>query len=335
MTTLPSTQNAGSIIEQVVINGDLSKLTAQQRTDYYGRVCESLGLNPYTKPFAYIELNGALTLYARRDATDQLRKIHGVSTTIVSRERMESIYIVTARATTPDGRTEESIGAVPLVKEVVEWKTARSGKRYPEPTGELEPLAPGDLANALMKAETKAKRRVTLSIVGLGWLDETEVSTVPGAQTVDMEDAPNAEEEVNTESEPEEEPQRSKRSHGWANWPEDGRKAFWARMNEWNLKSDAVHRIYGLSSMKHYPGTMEDAKDVMAIVAFGLSAGFTVQEMEQALGVEYVAAWEGTPAEATAAIHASIPADEESEQETESAVVAEAMSEAEAEALPF
>jgi hypothetical protein len=26
-----------------------------------------------------------------------------------------------------------------------------------------------------MKAETKAKRRVTLSIVGLGWLDESEV----------------------------------------------------------------------------------------------------------------------------------------------------------------
>ena len=30
-----------------------------------------------------------------------------------------------------------------------------------------------------MKAETKAKRRVTLSICGLGMLDETEVETVP------------------------------------------------------------------------------------------------------------------------------------------------------------
>jgi hypothetical protein len=30
-----------------------------------------------------------------------------------------------------------------------------------------------------MKAETKAKRRVTLSICGLGLLDETEVETVP------------------------------------------------------------------------------------------------------------------------------------------------------------
>jgi hypothetical protein len=33
----------------------------------------------------------------------------------------------------------------------------------------------------MMKAETKAKRRVTLSICGLGMLDETEVADIPGA----------------------------------------------------------------------------------------------------------------------------------------------------------
>jgi hypothetical protein len=37
------------------------------------------------------------------------------------------------------------------------------------------------LANALMKAETKSKRRVTLSICGLGFLDETEADSIPGA----------------------------------------------------------------------------------------------------------------------------------------------------------
>jgi hypothetical protein len=35
------------------------------------------------------------------------------------------------------------------------------------------------LANALMKCETKAKRRVTLSLASLGWLDETELDTIP------------------------------------------------------------------------------------------------------------------------------------------------------------
>jgi hypothetical protein len=44
------------------------------------------------------------------------------------------------------------------------------------PIGSLK----GDsLCNALMKGETKAKRRVTLSIAGLGWLDETELETIP------------------------------------------------------------------------------------------------------------------------------------------------------------
>jgi len=40
----------------------------------------------------------------------------------------------------------------------------------------------GNLANAQMKAVTKGKRRLTLSLCGLGWLDETEVETIPTAK---------------------------------------------------------------------------------------------------------------------------------------------------------
>ena len=36
----------------------------------------------------------------------------------------------------------------------------------------------------MMKAETKAKRRVTLSLCGLGWTDESEVGSIPNAQTI-------------------------------------------------------------------------------------------------------------------------------------------------------
>jgi hypothetical protein len=122
-------------------------------------VCRSLGLNPLTKPFEYLTLNGKLRLYALRDCADQLRRLHGISIYIANRERMHDIYIVTARAKDRQGREDESTGAVTV--------------------GTLK----GDaLANALMKAETKAKRRVTLSIAGLGWLDETEVETIPQGQ---------------------------------------------------------------------------------------------------------------------------------------------------------
>jgi hypothetical protein len=158
MTTAITTQTPGQIAEQVAIIGDLSKLSAEQRMSYYGEVCRSMGLNPLTRPFQYITLNGRLTLYATRDCTDQLRKMHKVSMSITGRERIDDVYVVTARATTPDGRTDESTGVVPI--------------------GNLK----GDnLANALMKAETKAKRRVTMSICGLGWMDETETETVRDA----------------------------------------------------------------------------------------------------------------------------------------------------------
>ena len=156
--------DAASAIERVVVGGDLAKLTPEQRVAYYRQVCDSLGLNPYTQPFSYIVLNGKLTLYATRGASDQLRKLHRVSVTIVGREQVDDLYVVTARATMPEGRTDESIGAVAL--------------------GSLK----GDArANAIMKAETKAKRRVTLSIVGLGWLDETEIETIPNAGHVQVD----------------------------------------------------------------------------------------------------------------------------------------------------
>jgi len=101
-------------MESVIVRGDLAKLQPEERAKYYSTVCQSIGLNPLTKPFEYITLNGKLTLYARKDATDQLRSLRGVSVVIVSRERVEDVYVVTARATTSDGRSDESIGAVAI-----------------------------------------------------------------------------------------------------------------------------------------------------------------------------------------------------------------------------
>lgn len=160
MTALATTTHTpASIVERVVIAGDLSRLTPEDRVRYYAEVCTSVGLNPLTKPFEYITLNGKLQLYALKAATDQLRKIYSVTITITNREHVEGVYCVTARAKTADGREDEDCGAV---------NTAN--------------LKGDALANAMMKAVTKAKRRVTLSICGLGMLDETEVETIPGAQ---------------------------------------------------------------------------------------------------------------------------------------------------------
>lgn len=169
-TTALTTTGGADMLEKLVVQGDLSRLSSAQRLTYYQQLCESVGLNPYSRPFEYLQLSGKLVLYARKDATDQLRKRDRVSVTITSRDRVDDVYVVVARATTPDGRADESIGAVPLVD-------GRSGK----------PLTGEALANALMKAEAKAKRRVTLSICGLGMLDETEVASIPDARPVQGE----------------------------------------------------------------------------------------------------------------------------------------------------
>jgi hypothetical protein len=76
---------------------------------------------------------------------------------------------------------------VPLVKENGTWKTVQgrdgSPKRVFEGNGTYKPLGPDEKANAIMKAETKSKRRATLSICGLGFLDETEIETIRDAAT--------------------------------------------------------------------------------------------------------------------------------------------------------
>jgi hypothetical protein len=142
------------VIERVITNGDLAKMNAQERVAFYWRTCESLGLNPLTRPFEFINLNGKLTMYARKDATDQLRKLNAVTVTEVRREKDEDLGLLTvyARGRDKSGREDEATGVI-----------------------SFKGLSGEALANALMKAETKAKRRLTLSLVGLGFLDESEI----------------------------------------------------------------------------------------------------------------------------------------------------------------
>lgn len=153
-----SQTSAIGAVEMALVGGDLSKLSESDRVAYYGKVCESIGLNPLTKPFEYIRLNGKLMLYAKKDCADQLRSLKGVSITKAATRIEDGLAIVEVEATTKDGRSDCDIGCVPI-----------------------KGLTGENLGNALMKAVTKAKRRVTLSICGLGWLDETEIESIQTA----------------------------------------------------------------------------------------------------------------------------------------------------------
>lgn len=160
----PSNQINGALLEKVIIGNDLSGLNSMEKVQYVKSMCQTLGLNPVTKPIQLMKFQGKETPYFTKDATEQLRKINNVSIFKIDTKILEGgIYVVTAYASTPDGRQDSATGVLSI-----------SGLK-----GE-------SLANAMMKAETKSKRRVTLSICGLGFIDESEVDSIPNAKKIEI-----------------------------------------------------------------------------------------------------------------------------------------------------
>jgi hypothetical protein len=88
-----------------------------------------------------------LILYATKDCAAQLRRRDGISIEVTGRSFMpeQGIYCVEVKATNAQGRSETAIGSVGVM-----------GMKHET------------LAGQMMRAETKAKRRVTLSLCGLG-----------------------------------------------------------------------------------------------------------------------------------------------------------------------
>ncbi|MDE2020446.1 MAG: hypothetical protein KGJ13_08945 [Patescibacteria group bacterium] len=156
----------GPLMEKL-INGDLSMLSPKERVDYYLWVCETLGLNPATSPFSYLKIRDKktgeerITLYAKRDCSEQMRKRDSVSITDMKRTIEDDMLTVDAVASLPGGRLDRASASV-----------------------SLRGLSTEEKARAYMVCETKAKRRVTLSICGLGFTDESEVPDIPGAEII-------------------------------------------------------------------------------------------------------------------------------------------------------
>lgn len=160
LDSIPDT--AWEAINNALMKGDLAKLFPKEKNALYQKTCESVGLNYLTKPFGYIVLNGKETLYATRNCTDQLCKIHGISI-LETEERMDQetrVYSVKVKMADRSGRIGINRGDVFIPKNMVGI----------------------DIANSYMKAHTKALRRCTLSMVGLSFLDETEVGDIPNAK---------------------------------------------------------------------------------------------------------------------------------------------------------
>jgi len=144
-------------IDRAIFNNDFGPLTPDERVLHGKRICESIGINHHTQPIKWIQMRGGKWVpYADKNCSDQLRAKYNITVEVTSRDIKDGLLTVHARATAPNGRRDEDFGVVPV-----------AGLRGEE------------ASNAVMKAVTKAKRRVTLSICGMGgMMDESEIESM-------------------------------------------------------------------------------------------------------------------------------------------------------------
>lgn len=144
-------QNADVVA--LVTKGDLSKLSSEELVRVYIARCDALGLDVRATPFEVINFKGKTVLYPTKEAAEQLRRLNGISTTVVEESYNESTGIMRVRIRGVDrnGREDEEIAAI--------FTKGMQGI---------------DLANAYMKCITKAKRRLTLSMCGLGQMSDVD-----------------------------------------------------------------------------------------------------------------------------------------------------------------
>jgi hypothetical protein len=167
-------QASQEALQKLMLNGDLSSLNMQQRAEYVFHYAVSKGLDPASKPFDLIVLNNKLTLYANRSASDQIRKRDGITT--------ERLYFGPLRCGV-DGTGSQVYDQT--VWEV-EYKLSDREGRVEFSTGcvGVENMKGDAKGNAVMKADTKAKRRGTLAMGGLGIADESEVESFAPRQDI-------------------------------------------------------------------------------------------------------------------------------------------------------
>jgi hypothetical protein len=154
-------------LEPLVVTGDLIFLTPEERVRFYVQTCDSMGLDFRTRPLQYFEQvdrNGkrVLILYALRGASVQLSAKHNLSVKMSEATFSHDAVMFMATVRNVEGREDYAVGA-----------------------GSLKGLEGKEYADAIMAAQTKAKRRGILDFVGSGLLDESEVEGMRGS-TVDV-----------------------------------------------------------------------------------------------------------------------------------------------------
>lgn len=153
-----SIEETPEALKQALAKQDLKGLSEESKMKYLFHLSESLGFNPLTKPFEILSFRGQEKVYPTKSAASQAAANSGLSFEKTDEEMKEVqsgvwLYKVWYRGTLPDGRADEDMGAVPI----------------------YQSDDPGTKCDKQMKAVTKAKRRLALSITGIGLDDRPDM----------------------------------------------------------------------------------------------------------------------------------------------------------------
>jgi hypothetical protein len=172
MSTELTTRNAESMlaetakytagIKEYFRSGNIAQLNADEQDFIKAKLCERYNLDPVLRPFELISFaGGQQKFYMTASATNQLANVLGLTREVVQLELDEQRMIAkcTVRVSNPNNRSETCNAFIAISK------FAPPKERGGIPTKVL--LEGEDLANTLMKLETKAKRKATMSFFGI------------------------------------------------------------------------------------------------------------------------------------------------------------------------
>lgn len=152
------------LLKKILFKGDLSLLTPEQQIAYYIQRCERIGLDPYSKPFDFLEIADKKTgekkvvLYANKECAAQLTVGRNISIEKLERIEENGVYTVVAHVRTGDGRTGINLSVAKIKGLDTSYE------------------------NAVKRCVTQAIRRAILMVCGLGDTDESEIDSIPNAR---------------------------------------------------------------------------------------------------------------------------------------------------------
>jgi hypothetical protein len=157
-----------SLLVNIGLNGSVSHFDKSQKQALLSKLCITLGLNEELQPFRiYQNIRGEEYIYATKECCAQLRHREHINIMEVGEPIFSNNTIsVRVKGNNKHGRESWEIGSV----------------------GTTESMTSAEIAHGVMTAVTKAKRRLTLCLSGLGVLADVELEDMAQVVSTGIEE---------------------------------------------------------------------------------------------------------------------------------------------------